>query len=134
LRDAATGAVADLADGYTFTSEATGWTDRFALALRAGGAASAAPAPATERRLSAPRPNPSSGRSSLTLRLPTAEHVTATVVDALGRTVVTLFDGEAPAGTDVALAVDGSRLAAGVYVVRVQGATFTESRRLVVAR
>ena len=134
LRDAVTGAVADLTDGYTFASEATDWTDRFALALRAGSATASEPTPTTEHALSAPAPNPSSGRSSLTLRLSTAEHVTATVIDALGRTVVTLFDGEAPAGTDVTLVVEGSRLATGIYVVRVQGATFMESRRVVVVR
>ena len=66
--------------------------------------------------------------------MPTAEHVTATLVDALGRTVATLYDAEIPAATDIQLAVDATRFAPGVYVVRVQGTTFAETRRLTVAR
>ena len=132
LRDLATGAVVDAAAGYTFTSDATDWTERFELAFR--GAVAGENGPAAERTLSAPRPNPATGLAAMTLRLPAAERVTAVVVDALGRTVATVFDGEAAAGVDVNLSVDAARLAPGVYVIRVQGATFTESRRLTVVR
>lgn len=131
LRDLANGNVAALADGYTFTSAATDWTERFVVSF---GRTTAGEEAVTERSLSAPRPNPATSRASLTLRLPAAEHVRATVVDALGRSVATLYDAEAPAGAAVALDVDASRLAPGVYVVRVQGATFTETRRLTVVR
>ena len=132
LRDLATGTVVDAASGYTFTSDATDWTGRFELAFR--GAVAGENGPTAERTLSAPRPNPATGRAALTLRLPAAERVTATVVDALGRTVATVFDGEAAAGVDVNLSIDAARLAPGVYVIRVQGATFAESRRLTVVR
>jgi hypothetical protein len=132
IRDLLTGAVVDLADGYTFTSDATDWTERFVFSFgRTTAGEGSAP---TVTSLSAPRPNPATGRASLTLRLAAPERVTATVVDALGRTVATLYDAEAPAGADLALDVDASRLAPGVYVVRVQGASFTESRRLTVVR
>ena len=120
--------------GYTFTADATDWTDRFVLALRTGGATAGESGPEAARTLTTPTPNPTTGRSALTLRLAAAEHVTATVVDALGRTVATLYDAAAPAGADVTLSVDASRLAPGVYVVRVQGATFAETRRLTVVR
>ena len=131
LHDLVTGAIVDLAAGYTFTSDATDWTERFVVSF---GRATAGEEVAAERTLTAPRPNPATARASLTLRLPAAEHVRATVVDALGRTVATLYDAEAPAGADVALDIDTARLAPGVYVVRVQGASFTESRRLTVVR
>lgn len=55
-------------------------------------------------------------------------------MDALGRSVATVFDGPLAAGSVQTLAVDTSRLAPGVYVVRVTGETFAQSRRLVVAR
>ncbi len=131
VRDLVTGTVATLADGYAFTSAATDWTERFVVSF---GRTTAGEETAAARTLTAPRPNPASARASLTLRLASAEHVTATVVDALGRSVATLYDAEAPAGTDVALDIDTARLAPGVYVVRVQGATFTETRRLTVVR
>ncbi len=132
VRDLTTGTVARLADGVTFTSAATDWTERFVVSFGRTTAGEGGTAAVTS--LSAPRPNPATGSASLTLRLATPERVTATVVDALGRTVATLFDGEAAAGTDLSLDVDASRLAPGVYVVRVQGATFAETRRLTVAR
>ena len=134
LRDVATGAVSDLSAGYTFTSDATDWADRFVLAIRAGNATAGEETATGEVSLSAPRPNPTSGTSRLILRVPTAETVTATVVDALGRTVATLFDGPAPAGTDVTLSFESFRLAPGAYLVRVAGETFTTSRRLTVVR
>ena len=131
LRDLVTGDVATLTDGYTFTSDATDWTDRFVVSF---GRTTAGEEVATARSLSAPRPNPAMNRAAMTLRLPAAEHVRATVVDALGRSVATLYDAEAPAGADIALDIDTARLAPGVYVVRVQGTTFTETRRLTVVR
>ncbi|HEX9950997.1 MAG TPA: T9SS type A sorting domain-containing protein [Rubricoccaceae bacterium] len=132
VRDLATGQTARLADGYTFTSDTTDWTERFVVSFGRTTAGEGTAAAVTT--LSAPAPNPATGQARLTLRLAAPEHVTATVVDALGRTVATLYDAEAAAGADLALGVDASRLAPGVYVVRVQGATFTESRRLTVVR
>lgn len=82
-------------------------------------------------RLQAPHPNPASGTSRLVLMLTQPERVTATVFDALGRSVQTVLNGE-PVGGEVTLSVDASRLAPGLYVVRVVGDTFAESARLVV--
>ena len=63
------------------------------------------------------------------VRTGAAQAVTATVYDALGRQVA--FDGVAAGETTVALPAG---LAPGVYVVRVRGATFGESRQFVVTR
>ena len=125
-----TGQVADLAEGYAFTSDATDWTERFVVTVGARGTA-AAEAPAAAVALSAPAPNPTRGATRLELRLPAPEHVLATVYDALGRRIETLYDGESAGMT---LSFDSSIFAPGVYVVRVQGATFAETRRVTVVR
>ena len=67
------------------------------------------------------------------LTLPQPERVTATVYDALGRSVQTLLS-DALARGEVPLTVDARRLAPGLYVVRAAGETFVESARLVVVR
>ncbi|MEO1074855.1 MAG: choice-of-anchor B family protein [Bacteroidota bacterium] len=82
-------------------------------------------------RLSAAYPNPFGDRTTLTLTLDSPEHVRAEVYDLLGRRVATLLNDT----TDGALlTVDGAGLPSGVYVVRVVGETFAETRRLTLAR
>lgn len=82
-------------------------------------------------RLQAPRPNPASGMSRLTLSLAQMETVTATVYDALGRSVQTILNEE-PVSGEVTLSVDARVLAPGIYAVHVVGETFAKSARLVV--
>ncbi len=82
--------------------------------------------------LSAASPNPTSGTSTLALTVAAPEAVRAVVLDATGREVATVFEGTV---TDAAtLRVETAGLAAGVYVVRVVGATFSATRRLSVTR
>ena len=95
-------------------------------------AASAGASAASEASLSALSPNPARGAARLTLALPAAEHVRAAVYDALGRQVALVADGELSGAVE--LTVDTAGWAAGVYVVRVEGETFAESRRLTVTR
>ncbi len=132
LRDVVTGAVADVATGLPFTSDVTDWTNRFELAI--AGRTTAGEEAATGVALGALYPNPAIGRAALDLRVDAPQTVRATVVDALGRTVATVFEGALSAGQSQTLAVETAGLAPGVYAVRVTGATFTETRRLVVAR
>ena len=82
-------------------------------------------------RVDAPVPNPATGRTTARVDVPAAQALRVTVLDALGRTVATLHDGPAVAGP-LALHVDVSALAPGVYVVRVSGETATVQTRLVV--
>ena len=133
LRDLATGAVSDLSTGYTFTSDATDWTERFELALAQRGATAGEAAPTEALRVLDARPNPVRGTSSVTVELGEAQALRAAVYDALGRRVQTLHDGQAAAGT-LALRVDASRLAPGVYVVRVDGASASATQTLTVVR
>jgi hypothetical protein len=132
VRDLATGTVARLADGLTFTSEATDWTERFVVTLGRGAVAGEA-AP-TAFSLGSVFPNPATDGARVVLRVDAAQTVTATVVDALGRTVQTAFAGALAAGQAQEIAVNTATLAPGVYVVRVSGETFSATRRLVVAR
>ena len=79
-------------------------------------------------------PNPSAGRAEIELTVASAQTVRVSVYDALGRQVAVAYDGEARPGTAVRVALGGAGFAPGVYIVRVAGETFTEARRLTVAR
>ena len=95
---------------------------------------SAEDAPAQGPALSAPAPNPTRGRAVLTLTADTAQTVSAALYDALGRRVAMLFEGAVAADAPQPLVVDGAALPAGVYVVRVEGETFSLSRSVTLAR
>lgn len=82
--------------------------------------------------LSAPRPNPSAGRAALVLSVETPRTVRAVVVDALGREVRVLADGEVSGATT--LHVETATLAPGVYTIRVDGAATALTQRLTVVR
>lgn len=88
--------------------------------------------PAVHATLSTPFPNPATRRASERVALDAPQHVRASVVDALGREVAILFDAEAMGS--LRLDVDTAALAPGVYVVRVSGTGFAETRRLTVVR
>ncbi|MEM6784262.1 MAG: reprolysin-like metallopeptidase [Bacteroidota bacterium] len=77
-------------------------------------------------------PNPTSQQASIQVRLVEPSALRATVFDALGRTIAVVEDGNA-LGT-VTMRVDLDGMAAGVYLLRVEGTTFVETRRFVVAR
>ncbi|HYE95842.1 MAG TPA: T9SS type A sorting domain-containing protein [Rubricoccaceae bacterium] len=79
-----------------------------------------------------PSPNPANSSASFTLRTERPEHVHVAAYDALGREVVVLFEGSVTGAQP--LRFDASGLPAGVYVVRAQGETFTETRPVSVVR
>ena len=84
--------------------------------------------------LSAPSPNPASGAVALTLRVAEPQHVSVAVYDLAGRRVASILDRAVAAGEAVEVAVDGTALPAGVYVVRATGEAFEASRRLAITR
>ena len=78
-------------------------------------------------------PNPTAGASAqMTLESARAQAVTVEVFDALGRRVATAFDG--PVSAETTVTVPTATLAPGLYVVRVQGETASETRLLTVMR
>ena len=120
--------------GAYFTDTLAGYEvgSAYVFALAPLGTAVAEDGTEASFTLSAPRPNPAAYRASLEVTLDRPQHVRATLIDALGRTVAVLHDGEA-AGI-LALGMDTRALAPGVYVVRVVAGGRVASARLVVAR
>lgn len=92
------------------------------------------PAPATRLALEAPSPNPASGALTLAFTADAAAPVTLALYDALGRRVAVALDGADLAPGRHTATVDASRLAAGVYVVRLAQGDRQAVRRVVVAR
>ena len=136
LHDLSTGASVDLRARaeYTFeTAETTPWGERFELLLSPASTAGEAFADRTTT-VSPAYPNPAVGRTRLDVRATTAQRVAADVFDALGRRVARAFEGTVPAGAPATVSVDMGALAPGLYVVRVEGETFRETRRVVVTR
>lgn len=94
------------------------------------------PTPSAPRALlEAPRPNPSAGTASLTLRTNVAGPARVFVYDVAGRRVATLFDGMAPAGP-LKLQWDGRNgsgemASSGIYWIRAEAAGGSFTRRLV---
>ncbi len=84
--------------------------------------------------LSVLHPNPAVGTTRFTLSVSTTQHVDVSLFDITGRLVALVSDGATTAGVTHVFNVDASSLSAGVYVLRVRGEHFEESRRVVLAR
>ncbi|MEM1114971.1 MAG: T9SS type A sorting domain-containing protein [Bacteroidota bacterium] len=78
-------------------------------------------------------PNPLADRARVTFALPEAGHVRAAVYDLLGREVAVLADAPFGPGAQ-SLDLDGARLGAGVYVLRLVAGGRAEAVRFTVAR
>ena len=127
-----------------FTVADAGWLLRVVTETHGGTAARQAlvataeapaelPAPAGPS-LTDLRPNPTVGSASMTLVPTVSGPVTAEVFDLQGRRVATAFQGVADAGVARTISVDAGGLPPGLYLVRVAGSAFVETRRLVVTR
>lgn len=84
----------------------------------------------SEFALNGNQPNPFSARTAISFDLPEAADVTLEVYDVMGRRVVSINQGAMTAGADQRVELDGSGLASGVYVFRLNavGASETWSR------
>lgn len=85
-------------------------------------------------RLGVPWPNPAYGGIALTLSLDEPAHAVAAVYDLTGRRVGDLYAGPLPAGDTALRWEPDGQVAAGLYVVRVQTAEATVSRRVALVR
>ncbi len=100
----------------------------------AGGVVAGEAAPPTgQMTLAQPFPNPTASRTAVAFTTADAATVRLSVVDVLGREVAVLTDGPVAAGTHEAT-VDTSRLAPGVYAVRLASAAGVRTTRLTVVR
>ena len=129
---------ADLEDGSyadllgVFSNDPEALVSDLTVALTVGtGVASeddaAQPAPYT---LSELFPNPFSERAEFALEVAEAQDVRVAVYDVMGREVARLHDGPLAAGARERFELDGGALASGVYLVRITGAAFAETRRV----
>ena len=87
----------------------------------------------TEFALEQNAPNPVGPSTVIRFALPETAHVRLSVFDVMGREVATLVDAELAAGFH-RLPFDGTQLASGTYVYRIQAGDFTASRRMAVVR
>jgi hypothetical protein len=78
-------------------------------------------------------PNPFNPETRITYQIPNSSHVTLKVFDLLGREVAILVNESLQPGT-YQTTFDGSGLASGVYVYRLQTDRFSETRKLVLLR
>ena len=75
-------------------------------------------------------PNPFNPQSSFTLAVAETQDVLINVVNLLGQHVATLHDGVLAANQERTFTFEAGRLPSGVYLVRIQGESFTDSRRV----
>ncbi|HTO94852.1 MAG TPA: T9SS type A sorting domain-containing protein [Bacteroidota bacterium] len=78
-------------------------------------------------------PNPFNPSTSISYQLKSAGPVKLGVYDILGREVAMLVDGIQGAGAHE-MKFDGSGLASGVYIYRLQAGTFIEQKKMVLAK
>lgn len=78
-------------------------------------------------------PNPFNPETKITYSIPVASDVTLKVYDLLGREVTTLVDVRHMPGTYEAT-FDGSGLASGVYLYRLQAGSFSQVKKLILLR
>jgi hypothetical protein len=79
--------------------------------------------------------NPFTEQAVLSLTLPEASEVRATVYDVRGRAVAEIASGRLPSGTHAIVwdgrDAEGRNVASGIYFVRVEVGSWTDSRKLV---
>jgi hypothetical protein len=78
-------------------------------------------------------PNPLNHTTTISYELRAASHVSLKIYDTAGRLMTTLADGQREAGTHHAT-FDGSNLASGIYLAKLQAREFTAVQKLVLLK
>jgi len=97
------------------------YTDSIAVRRRMSGA----------YQLSRIAPNPAKKRAALTLTVKERQEVHAAAYNALGQRVTVLYNGKLGAKEETTLRLSDGSFASGVYFVRVEGETFSATRKVV---
>jgi len=105
----------------------------------AGGAVGVTPGLPTAFRMLPAIPNPSAGRVTITFELPVGAEISADVVDIVGRHVRTLTTRQFLVAGTHSLAWDarngaGTRVTAGLYVIRVRAGDLAGLSKVVISR
>ena len=78
-------------------------------------------------------PNPFNPTTTINFQIPASSNVCLKVYDVIGREVATLVDDVRPAGA-YSVTFDGSGLASGTYVYRIQAGSSVATKKLVLVR
>lgn len=78
-------------------------------------------------------PNPFNPKTTISFELPASAHVTLKLFDVLGNEISTLLNREEPAGIHE-YDFDGSRLASGIYLYKMQAGTFEQTRKMILLK
>jgi hypothetical protein len=79
-------------------------------------------------------PNPVRGQATLQVGVQSTQPVTVELYNLLGQQVRTLHRGTLPGGRMQQIDIRTSGLSSGIYIVRMQGASFSKTQRLTVVR
>lgn len=79
------------------------------------------------------RPNPAKGNMTIEFSLPAKAEVSLKVYDTQGRLICSLVSGTQEPGSH-AVMLDGSKLPSGIYFCSLQAGSFSDTRKLVIAR
>jgi choice-of-anchor B domain-containing protein len=79
-------------------------------------------------------PNPVRGSERFTLIPRASQPIRVHLFDTLGRRVARIYEGTVQAGASQSLALPASSLASGLYILRIQGRTFQETRKVMIRR
>ncbi len=119
-------------DGYLFAGAPDGRVWRRPLSEITGIRGETASLPA-QFSLLQNYPNPFNPSTTIGYELSAAGHVTLMVYDILGRRVATLVDGYKHAGR-YEVTFDGSKLASGIYFVRMTSGSYARTRKVVLVK
>jgi LruC domain-containing protein/uncharacterized repeat protein (TIGR01451 family) len=78
-------------------------------------------------------PNPFNPTTKISFSLPKGEFVTVKIFDMSGKEVAQLVNGEIKAGTHE-YQFDGSKLSSGIYFYRINTASFTDTKRMILVK
>ena len=88
---------------------------------------------AAEYSLSQNYPNPFNPTTKISFNLPKGEFATVKIFDMSGKEVAELVNGEMSAGTH-SYQFDGSKLSSGIYFYRINTASFTDTKRMILVK
>ena len=78
-------------------------------------------------------PNPFNPSTNISFTIPISEEVRLEVFNLLGQSVAVIADGRLSAGSHT-LSFDGSGLSSGVYIYRLTGSGFSETRKMLLIK
>ena len=89
----------------------------------------------TERFVLEPAyPNPFNPQATIRFAVRESENVRVELYNALGQRVKALYDGTPTANTFQQVTINGSDLASGLYIVRLQGASFVSTQKVMLLK